>query len=106
MEMKKSYGEQNGRNPSNSTKHEAVRARLTAKQTSEQPDWGRIEDRLLWTVIQRVTPDDGAIMFGYSRDGGAYSVRIYGAGDPYTSYFHSDAEITEFLIQLAEEYSG
>lgn len=104
--MKKSYGDQNGRNPSSSSKHEAVRARLAAQQHSEQPDWGRIEDRLLWTVIQRVTPDDGAIMFGYSRDGGAYSIRIYGAGDPYTSYFHRDDEVTTFLIQLAEEYSG
>lgn len=103
---KKQYGDQNGRNGTGATKHEAIQARMAQKTVSEQPDWGRIEDRLLWTVIQRVTPDDGAIMFGYSRDGGAYSVRLYGAGEPFTSYFHRDSEVTEFLISLAEEYSG
>lgn len=106
MVAQKKYGEQNGRNSTGATKHEAIRAKLAQKVETEQPDWGRIEDRLLWTVIQLVTPDDGAIMFGYSRDGGAYSVRIYGSGEPYTTYYHSDAEMTAFLIELVEAYRG
>ena len=105
--MAKDYGEIDGKNKrQSSSKHRAARELLSNRVASEQPDWGRIEDRLIWTVIQRVTTDDGAIMFGYSRDGGAYSILIYGGSDPWKNYFHSDAEVTEFLVELTEAYNG
>jgi len=105
--MAKRYEDINGKNrPTASGKHQAAREFMEKKTASEQPDWGRIEDRLLWTVIQKVTVDDGAILFGYSRDGGAYTVKVYGGSEPWVTYAHSDAEITEFLIGLIEVYNG
>jgi hypothetical protein len=50
-----------------------------------------------------LTADDGAVMFGYSRDGGAYSVKIYAGGEPLKGYFHRDEELIEFLIAALEE---
>jgi len=105
--MAKQYSEINGKNkPLNINKHQDARDVVNSHQASERPDWGRIEDRLIWTVIQRVTVDDGAILFGYSRDGGAYAITIYGSGDPWKNYHHSDAAVSEFLIELAEAYNG
>lgn len=74
-----------------------VAARFKAARQNEQPDWGRIPAELVWMVVQRLTLDDGAVMFGYSRDGGAYSVKIYAGGEPEKFYAHTDDELIEFL---------
>jgi hypothetical protein len=41
-------------------------------------------------------------MFGYSRDGGAYSLKVYAGGEPEKAYFHSDQDITDFMNYLLE----
>lgn len=100
------YGDQNGRNPSPAQQESIRRARLSSNAGSEQPNWGRINEQLVHAVITYVTPGDGAVRFGYSRDGGAYAVGIYGDGEPYTTYFHSDEEITQWLGEVVKEYSS
>lgn len=71
-----------------------------------QPDWGRIEPQLIWQVIQACTRDDGAVLFGYSRDGGAYAVKVYEGGEQAKFYGNSDEEVTGFLIRMLELYNG
>jgi len=100
--MAKSYADKNGKNPpTGSTRSDAMKRFAAAKQ-NEQPDWGRIEPQLVWQFIQRMTQDDGAVMFGYSRDGGAYSIKVYAGDEPEKAYFHSDQEITDFMQYMLE----
>jgi len=103
---KKTYGDQNGRNaPAQASRLGALRA-AAGKGEQNQPDWGRIEDRLLWQLIQVATADDGAILFGYSRDGGAYACTLFVGDEKEKLYFHSDAEITEAIINMIEVLRG
>jgi hypothetical protein len=74
--------------------------RFAAGTKGEQPDWGRIDANLVWMTVQRLTQDDGAVMFGYSRDGGAYSIKVYAGGEPEKAYFHTDGELIDFLNYL------
>jgi hypothetical protein len=99
---RKQYGEQNGKNPSTVSSASSLTDRFRQGKATEQPDWGRMEPELLWRVIQRCTQDDGAVMFGYSRDGGAYSIKVYDGGEPEKAYFHTDAETIDFLQFLLE----
>lgn len=104
--MAKSYAEINGKNPPKGSKASDLRARLEARAVSEQPDWGRIDMEIIWKVIQCCTGDDGAVMFGYSRDGGAYSVKIYAGGEPMKEYFHRDEELIQFMYGILEVFNG
>lgn len=97
------YGDQNGRNDQPAAKSSALKDRFSNGTRGQQPDWGRIDPELLWKLIQRCTADDGAVMFGYSRDGGAYSLKVYAGGDPEKAYFHRDDEVVDFINYLLEE---
>ncbi len=73
--------------------------RLGAVQTqaAEMPDWGRIDGDVLRSFVEHVTRDDGAAMFGYTRDGGAYSIKVYAGGEPVKYFVHNDAEVYEVM---------
>lgn len=101
-----SYEDKNGKNGYGKPVTQSRRARLTAETRGQQPDWTRIDAALLHYIIGVVTPNDGAVRFGYSKDGGAYAIGIYGDGDPYTLYEHSDEAILAILRKIAEEYSS
>jgi hypothetical protein len=48
----------------------------------------------------------GALRFGYSRDGGAFAVGVYGDGDPYTDFIGGNEPIDEYLedyVKLFED---
>lgn len=79
-----------------------VTERFQAAAQGAQPDWGRIDAQLIWAVVQRLTTDDGAVMFGYSRDGGAYQFKVYAGSEPLKKYCHSDSEMIDFLNYLLE----
>lgn len=100
--MKKQYSDINGKNPARSSVGSKMAERFTQGMQGEQPDWGRIDAELIWKVIQAATAEDGAIMFGYSRDGGAYSIKVYAGGEPVKAYFHTDGELIDFLAYLLE----
>jgi len=79
-----------------------IAERFAAGTRGEQPDWGRIDAELIWRFIQACTNDDGAVMVGYSRDGGAYSSKVYAGGEPEKAYFHTDGELIVFMTYLME----
>jgi len=103
---KRTYEEMNHGKSAPADKGNRLRQRMEAQAATNQPDWGRIDADLLWKVIQATTSDDGAIMFGYSRDGGAYSVKVYDGGDPMKEYFHRDEELIQFLYGVLEVFDG
>jgi hypothetical protein len=103
---RKEYGDQNGKNPKTPARARGVADMMAAKAATDQPDWGRVDAELLWKVIQACANGDGAVMFGYSRDGGAYNVKVYDGGEPVKWYGHTDQELTEFLYGILEVYDG
>ena len=50
------------------------------------PSWRDVNPGVLIDTIQTVATAGGAIRFGYTRDGGAISIGVYGDGVPYTVY--------------------
>jgi hypothetical protein len=71
-------------------------------------DWASVNGELLAAVIGIVAKNGGALRFGYTRDGGAYSVGIYGDGEkPYTDYIRPTEDVEQYLRDLGERwYNG
>jgi len=69
-------------------------------------DWGTADAQLVVRAIERASFTGGAIRFGYSRDGGAYSIGIYGDGDPYTTYRKPDEDLDEWLTDIIDLYDS
>jgi len=90
------------------TKKTSLNDRIQARQgvSSEIPDWGRIDGDTLRSLVEHATRDDGAVMLGYTRDGGAYSLKVYNGAEVLKLYAHSDAElyqtIQEVCVAIAE----
>jgi hypothetical protein len=60
-------------------------------------DWSSADSRWIAGVVHVVTRVGGAVSFGYSRDGGAYSLSIMLDGDRETLWFNGGADIDQEL---------
>lgn len=60
-------------------------------------DWAQASPEILQSAICAAASVGGAIRFGYSRDGGAYAVGIYGDGEPYTEFVRPSDDIDGFM---------
>lgn len=67
-------------------------------------DWAGVEGELLTRAVAAVARHGGALRLGYTRDGGAYAVGVYGDGDPFTEYVPPSEDINEYLKGLIEDY--
>lgn len=55
------------------------------------------------TALAQILSRGGAIRLGGTRDGGAWSVGIYGDGAvPYTEYVRPDEDINQYLVALGD----
>jgi len=70
-------------------------SRLSAlgKVKSGKADWGNVSGDWLRALIGLITSKGGAIRFGYSRDGGSYSIGLYLKEDTTTLWFNGDSDI-------------
>lgn len=59
-------------------------------------DYERADAALVKRAIVNAAQSGGALRFGYTGDGGAYAIGIYGDDKPYTHYVspHEDIDIT------------
>lgn len=69
-------------------------------------DWAQCDGMLLAKFIATVAVDGGAVRFGYTRDGGAYAVGVYGDGEPYTLYISPNEDINDWLRESIEDYQA
>jgi len=76
------------------------------KQMGGIADWQTADPGLVLSVIERAAITGGAVRFGYSRDGGAYAIGIYGDGDPYTEYCKPSEDLNEFLTLVLRLYDA
>lgn len=67
------------------------------RQHASDADWTAVESGLLGTLIGAVTATGGAIRFGYTKDGGAYSLGIYGDGTPYTEFCPGSTDVEAWI---------
>lgn len=84
-------------------------ARRSSRRRTRQPghkaDWMSVNAELLVHAIATVSFTGGALRFGYTRDGGAYAVGVYGDGpEPYTDYIRPGEGVDEYLAELIRDW--
>lgn len=71
-------------------------------QNEDHADWTKADPKMLSWAVGAVTTAGGAIRFGYTRDGSAYSIGIYLGDDRETVYARPYDDIDSILRQIAE----
>jgi len=74
--------------------------RVGTQSNGEPVDWMQADGQLLLHAVATVAYKGGALRFGYTRDGGAITVGVYGDGDPYTDYLKPGDDINDYLRKL------
>lgn len=69
---------------------------------SDSADWGTVEPAAIHAAVVAASSNGWAIRFGYTRDGGAFTIGILGDGDPYTEYIRPTEDIHVALFRLTE----
>lgn len=69
---------------------------------AETADWASVAPDTILDLISAITAAHGAVRFGYSRDGGAYSLGIYLDDESETLYFKPYEDVTAKLRELTE----
>lgn len=70
----------------------------------EDADYSSVSSDKLQSAIHAVTKRGCAIQFSYTRDGGAYCVRLVGDGDPYNEYVRPTEDFDLYLDGLIEDF--
>jgi hypothetical protein len=68
----------------------------------EPADWSTQDGQKLIELVATIAASGGAIRFGYTRDGGAFAIGIYGDGEPYTEYLRPGEDIEALLRDVAD----
>lgn len=74
----------------------------TGDTGANSADWTSADGKLVIELISSVTALGGAVRFGYTRDGGAYSLGIYLDDDSETFYFPPSVDVDENLAIFVE----
>lgn len=82
------------------------RSRRELRGNTVKADWTSVDPALLQQAIATVAGNGGALRFGYTRDGGAYSVGILGDGDPYTEYLRPSDNVSQYLEELIQDWES
>lgn len=69
-------------------------------------DWASANPATIMDVIIAASIVHGAVRFGVTSDGGAYSVGIYGDGEPYTEYCRPSENLDEFLLDIKQLFES
>jgi len=76
-----------------------------AGSDAARADWARVDMAQLQETIAYVTRAGGAIRFGYTADGGAYAIGVYGDGSaPYTEYVRPGEDIERVLADIGSAF--
>lgn len=67
-------------------------------------DWTNASAELVLKLVCLVATQGGAIRYGYTRDGGAYSIGIYLGQDSQTYYCNEKEGIDEKIRELTEHF--
>lgn len=76
----------------------------TTRKGDGVADWQNADPNLVLRLVCRVAVQGGAVRYGYTRDGGAYSIGIYLGSDSKTYYCNEKEGIDEEIRQLLEYF--
>jgi hypothetical protein len=79
--------------------------RRKARGQVDIADWTSADPGGIQGLIAAVTRANGLCSFGYTRDGGTYTVTIILDGDKSTDYCRPTENIDEFLANLTNDFS-
>lgn len=91
------------------TKAKEENKRIRSKNRGEggdTADWASVKPQVLANVIEAVSVRGCAIQFGYTRDGGAYCIRIVGDGDAYNEYIRPTEDVEKHINGIAEDFKA
>jgi hypothetical protein len=80
-------------------------SRRRNRGNAEQADWSAVDAEKLRSVIAAISRANCAVQFGYTRDGGAYVVRVVGDGEPFNEFVRPTEDIDLYLTGLCLDYS-
>ena len=103
---KSKYSDKNGKEPA-----KGMLARIRAKREAAAGEGGRADYKTatpgwLAAAIIAVTQAGGAIQFGYSRDGGVYTIVILMDGEIDKNYVKQSEGIDNFCEELWTDFAG
>lgn len=78
---------------------------IAQRRKGSMADWLGCDSAKLQAVVHGITVLGGAVTFGTSRDGGAYSVSLMLDGERETLWFNGDADLDEELQAVVETLS-
>lgn len=68
-------------------------------------DWANADADLVLQLVCRVAVEGGAVRYGYTRDGGAYSIGIYLGSESQTYYCNEKEGINAKLKELTDYFA-
>lgn len=72
--------------------------------TRDPANWETVSADAIRDCIVQIGRIGGAVRFGYSRDGGAYSIGVYGLDtQPFTDYLRPGDDVQAYLDTLADQ---
>ncbi len=90
------------KNKRGSVRNDHRLAAIAQRRQGKLADWGGCDCGLLQAVVVKITALGGAVTFGTSRDGGAYSVTLLLDGDRETLWFNGDADLDDEMHAVVE----
>jgi len=101
------HNEGRGNKKGNSRKRGSVRndnrlEAISQRRSKTEADWLGCHPERIQAVVHNITVLGGAVTFGTSRDGGAYSVTLLLDGSRETLWFNGDANIDDELQAVVE----
>lgn len=83
-----------------------IREKRQEKIFHAPADWMEADADVLRRAIAAAGFKGGALRFGYTRDGGAYAIGVYGSGDPFTEYVKPGDDINAYLQTLIDDFGA
>ena len=82
------------------------RRRGTTSTARGAANWMLADPEMLQYTVTAVAQKGGALRLGYTRDGGAYAIGVYGDGEPYTEYVSPAEDLNEHLRGIAGDFGN
>jgi len=97
-----------GNQPNNSRDNRVAARRAerrAARGNSDPAEWGSADAERVVALIAAVTRENGLCSFGYTRDGGTYTVTVILDGDKSTDYCRPTEDLSVFLDNITADFT-
>jgi hypothetical protein len=103
---KAAYADKNGKEPPKGKLTNLRERKIEREGTAGRADYATATPAWIVAAIVAVTAAGGAIQFGYSRDGGVYTVVILLEGEIEKNYVKQSEGIDQFCEELYTAFTG